>query len=37
MFLTVTADTTGEHPTLDAKWIDRTGKVHRNVRITIDA
>lgn len=34
MFLTVTADTTGDEPTLDAHWIDRTGKVHRHVRIT---
>ena len=35
MFLTVTADTTGERPTLDAKWIDRTGKLHRHVRIEL--
>jgi alkaline phosphatase D len=37
MFLTVTADTTGDQPTLDADWIDRTGKVHRHVQITNDA
>ena len=37
MFMTVTADTTGEQPTLDANWIDRTGRVHRHVRITLDA
>ena len=37
MFLTVTADTTGERPTLDANWIDRTGKLHRHVRIELDA
>lgn len=36
MFLTVTADTTGERPTLDANWIDRTGKQHRHVRIELD-
>lgn len=37
MFLTVTADTTGDQPTLDANWIDRTGKVRRHVHITNDA
>ena len=36
MFLTVAADDTGERPTLDAKWIDRTGKLHRHVRIELD-
>ncbi|MFK7820122.1 MAG: alkaline phosphatase [Planctomycetaceae bacterium] len=36
MFLTVTADTTGDRPTLDANWIDRTGKQHRHVRIELD-
>lgn len=36
MFLTVTADTTGDQPTLDANWIDRTGKVHRHVQIKLD-
>lgn len=37
MFLTVTADTTKERPTLDAKWIDRTGQLHRHVQIELDA
>ena len=37
MFLTVTADTTGARPTLDANWIDRKGKLHRHVRIELDA
>ena len=36
MFLTVAADTTLERPTLDAKWIDRTGKLHRHVRIELN-
>lgn len=36
MFLTVTADTTGKKPTLDANWIDRTGKQHRHVHIELD-
>ena len=36
MFLTVAADTTGAQPTLDARWIDRTGKVHRHVHIKLD-
>lgn len=35
MFLTITADTTGKRPTLDANWIDRTGKRHRHVRIEL--
>ncbi|MBM82047.1 MAG: hypothetical protein CMJ78_15860 [Planctomycetaceae bacterium] len=37
MFLTITADTTGDQPTLDANWIDRTGKVHRHVQLQSDA
>ncbi|MEM7478001.1 MAG: alkaline phosphatase D family protein, partial [Planctomycetota bacterium] len=36
MFLTVVADTSGNRPTLDAKWIDRTGKMHRHVHIELD-
>ncbi|MCC9643377.1 alkaline phosphatase D family protein [Rhodopirellula sp. JC740] len=35
MFLVVTADTTGHHPTLDAKWIDRMGTVHHRARIEL--
>ena len=34
---TVTADTTGDQPTLDANWIDRTGKLHRHVHIEVDS
>ena len=37
MFLIVTADTTGERPSLEAQWIDRTGQEHRRVSITLDA
>ncbi len=37
MFLTVAVDSTGDRPELEAKWIDRTGKVHRRVRIEIPA
>lgn len=37
MFLIVTADTTGEQPHLNARWIDRTGKVHRQVDIVQEA
>ncbi|MEO1528391.1 MAG: alkaline phosphatase D family protein [Planctomycetota bacterium] len=33
MFLTLTADSTGDRPTLDARWIDRTGKLHRHVQL----
>lgn len=36
MFLTVDVDSQGDHPTLIAKWIDRTGKLHRQVQITLD-
>ena len=36
MFLTVAADTTGDRPTLDANWIDRSGRRHRSVRIELD-
>ena len=36
MFLTVAADTTGSQPTLEAKWIDRLGKVHRRVQIKLE-
>ena len=35
MFLTVAADTPGERPRLDASWIDRTGKIHRQVGIEL--
>ncbi|MEE2642616.1 MAG: alkaline phosphatase D family protein [Planctomycetota bacterium] len=37
MFLTVAADTTGSRPRLEAKWIDRMGKLHRQVRIELEA
>ena len=36
MFLTVAVDTTGDRPILDANWIDRTGKLHREVRIELN-
>lgn len=33
MFLRVDVDSTGDTPTLLARWIDRTGKVHRTVKL----
>ena len=35
MFLTLTADATQGQPTLDAKWIDRHGELHRHVHIAL--
>jgi len=37
MFLTVEVDSTLKTPTLQARWIDRTGEIHRHVTITLDA
>ncbi|WP_149497463.1 alkaline phosphatase D family protein [Roseiconus lacunae] len=37
MFLTVAVDATGDRPTLEAKWIDRLGKLHHSVRIELDS